>query len=184
MRRTSQPSHERQSAAGRPEWPLRTCFVLGLALAGWMAPPFCAPSAWAAGPTHGAAEKPVGAQPQQTPEETMRKRFPQPVRVGDLIGLRVLDYDDLTIGRVQQVVRTPAGKVELIVPYGGLFGLSVPGWRTRPVAVPIETVAILGRQIAALDMQREEFATAPTWSAAEAMTIAPGEMIQIAITRR
>jgi hypothetical protein len=40
-------------------------------------------------------------------QERMLRRFPQPVRVGDLIGLRVLDDDDSTIGFVRQVVRTP-----------------------------------------------------------------------------
>ncbi len=73
-------------------------------------------------------------------EERMRRRFPQAVRVGDLIGLPVLDDDSRTLGHVRQVVRTPAGKIKLIVAYGGFLGFG-----TRPVAVPIEVVGILGR---------------------------------------
>src|SRR5262245_23208627 len=42
-----------------------------------------------------------------TPEERMRRRFPQPAKVGFLVGLPVLDYDDVTIGYVRHVVRTP-----------------------------------------------------------------------------
>ena len=38
--------------------------------------------------------------------------FPQPIRVGDLIGLPVLDNDSSTLGYVRQVVRTPQGKIE------------------------------------------------------------------------
>ena len=45
-----------------------------------------------------------------SPEEKMRRRFPQPVRVGDLIGLPVLDWDDSTLGYVRHVVRMPEGK--------------------------------------------------------------------------
>src|SRR4051812_21390625 len=50
-----------------------------------------------------------------SPEEKMRRRFPQPVRVGDLIGLPLLDWDDSTLGYVRHVVRTPEGKIQLIV---------------------------------------------------------------------
>ena len=94
-----------------------------------------------------------------SPEEKMQRRYPQWVKVGDLIGLPVLDDDDRTLGRVRNVVRTPDGKIQLIVPFGGFLG-----WRQRLVAVPIEVVAIAGRQIAALDMTRAEFDAAPAWN--------------------
>ena len=45
-----------------------------------------------------------------SPEEKMQRRYPQPVRVGDLIGLPVLDDQDRTLGRVKSVVRTAGGK--------------------------------------------------------------------------
>src|SRR4051794_3182645 len=114
-----------------------------------------------------------------SPEEKMRRRFPHPVKVGDLIGLPVLDWDDVTIGHVRHVVRTPQGKIQLVVTYGGFFG-----WGERLVPVPIEVVAILARQLAALDMSRAEFDKAPIWSASQTVPIPPNEMIQIAITRR
>jgi hypothetical protein len=112
-------------------------------------------------------------------EERMNRRFPQPVRVGDLIGLRVLNDDDVTLGFVRQVVRTPEGKIQLIVSYSkwlGYFG--------RPVAVPIEVVAILGRQLAALDMPPSEFAAAPTWQSADATVLPVDDTIRIALGRR
>ena len=125
---------------------------------------------------HGAAPPPVATD---TPEEKMRKRFPQPVRVGDLIGLPVLDDDDSTIGRVRQVVRTPEGKIKLIVSYGGWFGFGA-----RPVAVPIEVVAILARQINSVDMQPREYAAASTWPGTGAQVLPNDEMIRIALGRR
>jgi hypothetical protein len=126
----------------------------------------------------GGDEKTAGEK-KLSPEEKMLRRFPQPVKVGDLIGLPVLDWDDLTIGHVRHVVRTPVGKIQLVVTYGGWFGLG-----QRLVPVPIEVVAILARQIAALDMPRAEFDKAPTWSESQTMTIAADEMIKIAVTRR
>jgi PRC-barrel domain len=121
----------------------------------------------------------AGEEKRLSPEQKMRRRFPQPVKAGDLIGLPVLDWDDVTIGHVRHVVRTPAGKIQLIVTYGGFFG-----WGQRLVPVPIEVVAILGRQLAALDMSRAEFDKAPAWSSPQTVPIPPTEMIQIAITRR
>jgi hypothetical protein len=123
-----------------------------------------------------------------TPEQTMNRRFPQPVQVGFLIGLPVLDWNDSTIGYIQQVVRTPEGRIELIVPYYPWFGWVKNGgfvdrWR-RPVAVPIETVAILARQVDALEMLRSDFDAAPTFDASQAAPIPHDEQIRIAITRR
>src|SRR5262249_18406497 len=68
------------------------------------------------------AHSPAGSTPTvdaTTPEARMQRRFPQDVRVGDLIGLPVLDGYHQTLGRVRQVVRTPDGKIKLIVAYGG-----------------------------------------------------------------
>jgi hypothetical protein len=114
-----------------------------------------------------------------SPEEKMRRRYPQPVKVGDLIGLPVLDDDDRTLGRVRSVVQTASGKILLIVPYRSFLG--VP---PRLVAVPIEVVAIAGRQLAALDMPRAEFDAAPAWDDPQSLPIPAGEMIRIAIYRR
>jgi PRC-barrel domain len=122
---------------------------------------------------------PVAPPAAGTPEQRMNQRFPQPVRVGDLISLRVLDDEDVTLGYVRQVVRTPEGKILLIVAYGTWFGRG-----GRLVAVPIEAVAILGRQIAALDMPPSAFAAAPTWPGTGAQPIPDDEMIRIGLTRR
>lgn len=124
-----------------------------------------------------------------SPEERMQSRFPHPIRVGDLIGLPVLDWDDSTIGYIQQVVRTPGGKIQLVVPYRRRLGWVRPGslldWGGRRlVAVPLEAVAILARQVAALDMPPEEFDAAQTFVPSQAAVIPADETISIAITRR
>jgi hypothetical protein len=118
-------------------------------------------------------------QENLSPEEKMRRRFPQPVKVGDLIGLPLLDWDDSTLGYVRHVVRTPEGKIQLIVNQGRLFG-----WGGRLVPVPIEAVAILARQIDLLDISVEDFRAAPAWSAASTQPIPPDDMIRIALSRR
>jgi hypothetical protein len=114
-----------------------------------------------------------------TPEQRMQARFPQPVRVGDLLGLPLLDESARTLGYVREVVRTHEDKIALIISYGGLLG-----WGTRPVAVPIEVVGIQGRELASLDMAPSEYATAPTWNDAEAKTLPRDATIRIALSRR
>jgi PRC-barrel domain len=124
-------------------------------------------------------EGPAKETTQLSPEEKMQKRFPQPARAGDLVGLPLLDDDDRTIGHVKFVVRTQSGKLQLVVTYGGFLG-----WGQRLVAVPIEVVAIAGRQLAALDMPRAEFNGAPSWNQALTTPVPPNDVIRIALYRR
>jgi hypothetical protein len=110
--------------------------------------------------------------------ERMLKRFPQPVRVGDLIGLPVLDESASTLGYVRQVVRNAAGNIELIVSYSRWWG-----WFGRPVAVPIEVVGIAGRQLVSLDMAPDNYNNAATWQDKDATTLPDDATIRIALAR-
>ncbi|MEO8935774.1 MAG: PRC-barrel domain-containing protein [Burkholderiaceae bacterium] len=114
-----------------------------------------------------------------SPEARMNRRFPQKVRIGFLVGLPVIDDDYGALGDVVEVVRTPAGKILLIVLHGGWLG-----YFGRKVAVPIEVVAILGKQIASLDMQPPAYRTAPTWTPGRDSRIPDDEIIRIALTKR
>jgi hypothetical protein len=124
---------------------------------------------------------PTGMMDQQNPmpmNERYLKRFPQPVRVGDLIGLPVLDDQSSTLGTVRQVVRTADGKIQLIVSYSRWWG-----WFGRPVAVPLEVVGIAGRQLYSLDMDADEYAEAPTWQDGGAAVLPADATIRIALAR-
>lgn len=138
-----------------------------------------APSAMAAGGQKPAGDTASSETRQLSPEEKMQRRFPQRARVGDLIGLPLLDDDDRTLGHIQYVAKTQAGKLQLIVTSGGFLG-----WRQKLVVVPIEVVAIAGRQLAALDMTRAEFAAAPAWNEALTTRLTPDDVIRVALYRR
>jgi hypothetical protein len=133
------------------------------------------------------ATTPQEAQPKadkdRTPEERMNRRYPQPVKVGFLISLPVLDEKDSTFGYIRDVVRTPENKIALVVPYRAWLGWAPTDWGRKAVAVPIETVAILARQVAALDFSRDDFAAAPEY-AAQGTPLSPDETIRIAVYRR
>jgi PRC-barrel domain len=113
-------------------------------------------------------------------EERYLARYPQPARVGFLVGLPVLDMDASTIGRVTRVVRTRTGKIELIVSYSRWWG-----WFGRPVAVPLEVIGIAGRQLVSLDMPPREYAKAPTWqgAGAGAMILPDDATVRVALAR-
>lgn len=118
-------------------------------------------------------------QPELTPEQKMAKRYPQPVQVSFLLGLPVLDEKSSIIGYVQAVVRTPEGKIQLVMPLGGFLGIG-----TRLVPIPIEIVGMLGAQVAVIDMPADRFMSAPTWTSSRAKPLDPSETIRVAITRR
>lgn len=156
--------------------------AIGLAIGALVAAPAASGAAgpdMAAVPAAAAAPSDKEQKKPMSPEERMQARFPQPVRVGDLIGLPVLDASFCTLGYVRNVVRTPDGKIELIVSYGGFLG-----WGARPVAVPIEAVGIQGRELASLDMARGAYAAAPTWKNAGDEVLAAAATIRIALSRQ
>src|SRR5215813_1376091 len=81
----------------------------------------------------------MDAQNPMPMKERYLRRFPQPARVGDLVGMPLLDLNSKTLGHVQQIVQTTAGEIEFIIGYSRWWG-----WFGRPVAVPLEALGIEG----------------------------------------
>jgi hypothetical protein len=100
-----------------------------------------------------------------------------PVRVADLLDLPIVDESKSTMGRVRGVVRTGDGKIQLLLPLGGLFGFG-----ERLVPVPIESVALTGPQVTVVDMPPDRFQKSPTWYGSNSETLAAAETV--AINRR
>ncbi len=86
------------------------------------------------------------AVPQAAP---MPKRYPQPIRVGSIIGQDLLQPVEAqpVLGHIQAVRQGPDGAVTVIVMLGSILGtgLSTGG---RTVALPSDMVAYLGPQLA------------------------------------
>lgn len=168
---------------------------LAVAILGWVTPSCASESATivAAGSSKnqgsnaqdaGNQDADKGDKSEPTPEQEMQKRFPQPVHVGHLLAMPMLDDSHSTIGYVRTVARSPEGKIFLVVPYSTWFGWARTEWGKRAVAVPIEVVGIMGRQLVSLDMSRDDFDEAPTWEPSQGQPISPNEKILVALGRR
>ena len=133
------------------------------------------------GETGKAGGKPVAEKDDdapETPEARFEDRYPQDVRVSDVVGKPLLEGDNTPIGRIRAVVRSPDGKLKLIVPLGGFLGFG-----GRLVAVPNESVASIGTAIISLDMDRAAYVKAATWTRGPDTILAPETPMRVAITR-
>ncbi len=112
--------------------------------------------------------------------EAASRRFPQPVRVGDLIHRTVLRpvESQPVLGHVTQVVRRGDGVVEIVIDYGGLFGIGA-----RPIAVPVEAMALLGRDMEILDFTPKQLNHFPAYDGVGATPIAPNDIIRVGLAR-
>ena len=87
-----------------------------------------------------------------------KDRFPQPVRVGDLIGRAVIAPQESQnlIGRVRKVVRNGDGEISVVMSYGGYFGFG-----THLICVSIDDLALTGYAIQAKEIEESELARLP-----------------------
>ncbi len=122
------------------------------------------------------AQKP--APDGMTLETAAKKRFPQRVRVGDLVGHTVLRPipTRAVLGTVTQIVKTGDGRILVIIDYGGLFGIGA-----HPIAVPVEAMALIGKDMEVLDFQPPQLRQFPTFTSAGTTPVAADETIRVGL---
>ncbi len=106
-------------------------------------------------------------------------RFPQPVRVGDLIDRQVLQPIEAqhVLGRVAAIVRAQDGGIAMLVRFGGFLGFG-----TRLIDVPIDTVALLGEYVAVMDLTPAQLAALPTANETGLTALPPDTIIRMGLT--
>ena len=124
---------------------------------------------WATGTPHAGGRDAAPRSPEAA------ARFPQPVRVGDLIGRQVLEDrpNQQVLGRIQAVSRDLEGGVRILVGRTGWLGRDA-----GQVAVPVESMALLGQFVVLKDVPADRFAALP------ADTRLPGPLLDAAATIR
>jgi hypothetical protein len=106
------------------------------------------------------------------------QRFPQPVRVGDLIGRRILEPLESrpVLGSVVEVIREPGQTLAIVIKRGGFLGFG-----GRLIAVPTEAMGLLGNELELLDLTPAQLDALPTFTADRAVVVAADEQIRMGL---
>ena len=112
--------------------------------------------------------------------ESAAMRFPQPVRVGDLLGrdvLRPVESQEV-LGRVRRLVRDRNGQIMVVVDFGGLLGFG-----SRPIAVPVDAMVLLGQDMEIVAFTPEQLRQFPTFSPSGAADLADDTIIKVGLAK-
>jgi hypothetical protein len=107
-------------------------------------------------------------------------RFPQPVRVGELVGrdvLRPVESQDV-LGRVRQVVRDSSGQIMVVIDFGGFLGFG-----TRPIAVPVDAMVLLGQDLEVVAFTPRQLRQFPTFSASGTVAVPDDTIIKVGLAK-
>ena len=134
------------------------------------------PTTSAQSPTPGGMPPPPG----MSMATSAAMRFPQPVRVGDLLKRDVIQPVESQnfLGAVQQIVRNPDGTLAAIINLGGFLGFG-----SRPVSVPLDALVLLGQVVEVDAFTPAQLRQLPTYSPGTAAPLSPGAIIKIGLAK-
>ena len=107
-------------------------------------------------------------------------RFPQPVRVGDLLGrdvLRPVESQDL-LGHVRELIRDSKGQILVVIDFGGVFGFG-----SRPIAVPVDAMVLLGRDMEVVAFTPDQLGRFPTFSSSGTTRVSDDAVIKVGLAK-
>jgi PRC-barrel domain len=136
----------------------------------------------AAGAVHAQSTTPGGMPPPpgMSLKDSAAMRFPQPVRVGDLIGrevLRPVESQDV-LGRVRRLARDRDGRIMVVVDFGGFLGFGA-----RPIAVPVDAMVLLGQDMEIVAYTPEQLRQFPTFSPSGTTDVADNTIIKVGLAK-
>ena len=107
-------------------------------------------------------------------------RYPQRVRVGDLLHRQVLEpvESQNVLGTVEQVVREGDGTLDVVIAYGGFLGF----W-ARPIAVPVDAMVLLGQVMEVVAYTPKQLNEFPDFSAGSTVPLAADAIIKVGLAK-
>ncbi len=107
-------------------------------------------------------------------------RFPQTVRVGDLIGRAVLrpDEDRGIVGRIRSIVRLGDGTLAFVMERGGWFGFG-----RQTVSLPLDQLALLGQDTALPDFEPADVLSYPTFREGNATALPADAIVRVGLAK-
>ena len=112
--------------------------------------------------------------------QSAAQRFPQPVRVGDLLGRPVLQpvESEPTLGWVRALVKEPDGTISVVMDYGGFLGFF-----TRPIAVPVNAMVLVGQVMEVMEYEPEQLEKFPNFNPAGTIPLRPSSVIRVGLAK-
>jgi hypothetical protein len=107
-------------------------------------------------------------------------RFPQPVRVGDLLGRDVLRPVEslVVLGHVRGLVRDAQGRIMVVVNFGGFLGIG-----SRPIAVPVDAMVLLGQDMEIVAFTPAKLRQCPTFSPIGTTPVGSDSVIEVGLAK-
>ncbi len=145
-------------------------------------PAGCAALMALAGMAHGQSATPGGMPPPagMSLSQSAAMRFPQPVRIGDLLHrdvLRPVESQEV-LGRVRAVVRDSSGNILVVINFGGFLGFGA-----RPIAVPVDALVLLGQDMGVVAYTPEQLRQFPTFSSSGTTPVADDTVIKVGLAK-
>ncbi len=115
-------------------------------------------------------------------ERSTAMRFPQPVRVGSLIGEDVQEplESHVVLGHVRSLVRAPDGRTQVVIAYGGWLWTEVG---SRPIAVPLDAMVVVGPIMEIVAYKPAALRRFPTFSPAGTTPLPPDAMVEVGLAK-
>ena len=112
--------------------------------------------------------------------EQASERFPQPVKAGSLVHRTVLEpiESQPVLGHVAAVVRTDNGETDIVVDFGGFLGFF-----TRPIAVPVDAMTLLGRDMEIVGFTPAQLQLFPTFKTAGTLPVPSDQILSVGLSR-
>jgi hypothetical protein len=134
------------------------------------------------GVAHAQSTTPGGMPPPpgMSLAQSAAMRFPQPVRVGDLLGrdvLRPVESQDV-LGHVREVVRDSQGQILVVIDFGGFFG-----FRGRPIAVPVDAMVLLGQDMEVVAFTPNQLGQFPVFLSAGTTRVPDDAVIKVGLAK-
>jgi hypothetical protein len=107
-------------------------------------------------------------------------RFPQPIRLGDLIGREVIrptESQDV-VGHVREVVRDRDGVIQVVIDFGGFLGFG-----SRPIAVPLDAMVLLGEDLEVAAFKQDQLEKFPTFAPEGTTPVAGDTIAKVGLTK-
>jgi hypothetical protein len=107
-------------------------------------------------------------------------RFPQPVKIGQLLGRVVLEpvESQTVLGHVHGVVQDDGGQIMVVINFGGFLGFG-----SRLIAVPIDAMVLLGEAMEVAAYTPEQLRKFTTFTEAGTTPVPPDTVVRIGLAK-